>query len=173
MVDEKRCLEIMGKYSREYERQIVALAPIINRIARCVPSRRKRKLHIGLFGYSRNIGGLSLPRAITFTAALYSIGLPPEILGLNALDKDDFRFVKEIYVNFEEDLSDALKYLNHDTGFLPENIARKVNNLPIDLQPDREHNEITSFIANSLRENRIEELQECILRAANLRKFLG
>ena len=173
MVDEKRCLEIIGKYSREYERQIMALAPIINRIARCVPSRRKRKLHIGLFGYSRNIGGISLPRAITFTAALYSIGLPPEVLGLNALDKDDLRFVKEIYVNFEEDLSDSLKYLNRDTGFLPENIVRKVNNLPIDLQPDREHNEITSFIASSLRENRIEELQECILRAANLRKFLG
>jgi phosphoenolpyruvate carboxylase len=99
--------------------------------------------------------------------------LPPEVLGLNALDKDDLRFVKEIYVNFEEDLSDALKYLNRDTGFLPKNIARKVNDLSIDLQPDREHNEITASIASSLKENEFENLQDCILRAANLRKFLG
>ena len=36
---------------------------------RPVPRRRMRKLHIGLFGYSRSIGGISLPRAISFCAA--------------------------------------------------------------------------------------------------------
>ena len=35
----------------------------------------------------KNVEGISLPRAITFTSALYSIGLPPEILGLNALNE--------------------------------------------------------------------------------------
>ena len=42
-------------------------------------------MHIGLFGYSREIGSVRLPRAINFTAALYSVGIPPEILGLSSL----------------------------------------------------------------------------------------
>jgi phosphoenolpyruvate carboxylase len=104
-------LSIIGKYSQEYQKQVTALAPVINNVARYVPSRRKRKLHIGLFGYSRSVGGITLPRAIPFTAALYSVGLPPEILGLNALDEDDLGFVREVYVNFEEDLRDAANIL--------------------------------------------------------------
>jgi len=118
-IDEEMCLKIIKKYSQEYQKQIVKLAPIVNKVARYVPSRRKRKLHIGLFGYSRDVGEITLPRAIPFTAALYSIGIPPEILGLNALDEKDLEFIGEVYVNFEEDLRDALKYFNPDTLFLP------------------------------------------------------
>ncbi len=108
-VDEEKCLEIIRKYSREYRRQIVGLAQAINKAAIYVPSRRKRKLHIGLFGYSRDVEGISLPRAIRFTAALYSMGLPPEILALNALDDDDLEFIREVYVHFDDDLRDALR----------------------------------------------------------------
>ncbi|HID16540.1 MAG TPA: phosphoenolpyruvate carboxylase, partial [Candidatus Atribacteria bacterium] len=142
-IDEERCLEIIKKYSREYQRQITALAPIINKVAKYVPRRRKRKLHIGLFGYSRDIKGITLPRAITFTAALYSIGLPPEILGLNALDEDDLQFIKEVYVNFEDDLKDALKFYNPDTIFLPKGLEATVREVLSDFQIDEEHKEIT------------------------------
>ncbi|MCL5674645.1 MAG: phosphoenolpyruvate carboxylase [Candidatus Omnitrophica bacterium] len=172
-VDEKRCMEIIRKYTREYQNKLTILAPVINKIARYVPGRRKRKLHIGLFGYSRNIGGIILPRAITFTSALYSIGLPPEILGLNALSEDDIRFIKEVYVNFEEDLRDAIKYLNPDTGFLSKDIEVKIRDFPVDFQSDEEHKEITNRIAYLLRENKLEDLGEYVLRAASLRKFLG
>ncbi|MBI2288605.1 MAG: phosphoenolpyruvate carboxylase [Chloroflexi bacterium] len=171
-VDEERCLAIIRKYSQEYQKQIEALAPIINEMAKYVPSRRKRKLHIGLFGYPRSMGGIILPRAITFTAALYSIGLPPEILGLNALNKDDIQFVKEIYVNLEDDLRDGLKYFNPDTGFLPKNLEAKVRDFSIDSEVNGEHEEITDYILSSLRESH-GGLEECVLRAANLRKFLG
>jgi len=172
-VDEERCLEIIRKYSQEYQKQITILAPVINKVARYVPSRRKRKLHIGLFGYSRSIGGVTLPRAITFTAALYSIGLPPEILSLNALDEDDIQFIREVYVNFEDDLRDSLRYFNPDTVFLPKDLEKRVRNFPVDFQPDEEHKQITDYIANSLKENQTEDLGEYVLRAANLRKFLG
>jgi phosphoenolpyruvate carboxylase len=43
-IDEERCLEIIKKYSQEYRKQIIELAPVINKVARYVPSRRKRKL---------------------------------------------------------------------------------------------------------------------------------
>ncbi|HIH69533.1 phosphoenolpyruvate carboxylase [Methermicoccus shengliensis] len=170
---EERCLEIIGKYSQEYQKQIIELAPVINRVARYVPSRRRRKLHIGLFGYSRSIGKISLPRAITFTAALYSLGLPPEILGLNALDEEDIQFIREVYVNFDYDLGEALRYFNQDTPFLPKGLETIVSDFPVDFQPDEEHKELTDHIIGSLKENKTEDLGEYVLRAANLRRFLG
>ena len=172
-VDEDRCLEIIGKYCREYQKQITILAPLINKIAGYVPSRRKRKLHIGLFGYARSVGEIRLPRAITFTAALYSIGLPPEILGLNALDSEDILVIKEVFVNFEDDLRDALRYLNPDSGLLPKGIETIIGDFPLDFQVDEEHKEITDYIESLIRKNETADLGRYVLRAANLRKFLG
>jgi len=108
-VDEKRCIAIAEKLMKEYQKQIKLLGKYVNDMAQYIPSRRKRKLHIGLFGYSRNVGQLKLPRAITFCAALYSYGLPPELLGLNALNSKDIDYIKEIYANFDNDLRDSLQ----------------------------------------------------------------
>lgn len=171
-IDEEKCLEIIRKYSKEYKRQVAELAPVINEIAGYIPSRRKRKLHIGLFGYSRDVEGISLPRAITFTAALYSVGLPPEILALNALNKDDLEFVREVYVHFDDDLRDSLKYFNPDTRFLPKALKAKVKDI-LDFETDEEHKEITNYIATSVKENKTKDLGEYVLKAASLRKFLG
>ncbi len=172
-MDGKRCLEIIGRYSREYQKQIMRLAPAINRVARYVPGRRKRKLHIGLFGYSRSMGRIRLPRVITFTCALYSMGLPPELLGLNALTRNDLRLVRENYVNFEDDMRDALAYFNPDTGLLPKGLKAKIRELQIDFQPDEEHKEITGHILSLLKGKGTEELRPQILRAAHFRRFLG
>ncbi|HEC57824.1 MAG TPA: phosphoenolpyruvate carboxylase [Candidatus Syntrophoarchaeum butanivorans] len=171
-IDEERSLELIEKYSREYQRQIIELAPLINQIARYVPSRRKRRLHIGLFGYPRDMMGIRLPRAITFTAALYSIGLPPEILGLNALDEDDIQYLREVYVNFDDDLRDALRYFNPDAP-LPKGLEAAVSDLPVDYQVNEEYRRLTGYILSSLKAGKTGDLGECILRAAHLRKFLG
>jgi phosphoenolpyruvate carboxylase len=172
-VDEQRCIEIISKYSQEYQRQVRELAPAINGVAKFVPSRRKRKLHIGLFGYSRNMNGITLPRAISFTSALYSLGVPPEVLGLNALTADDLRFAKEAYVNFEDDLRDSLRYLNPDAPFLPKDLKPRIRELSADCPPDEEHKELTERITESLQKNAAEDVGEYVLRAASLRRFLG
>ncbi len=172
-VDEERCLEIINKYSKEYKKQIIDLAPIINKVAKHIPSRRKRKLHIGLFGYSRSIEGIALPRAIKFTAALYSLGIPPEILGLNALDNVDFQFISKVYVHFEKDLKDSLKYYNPENNFIPKELKKFLSDFPIDSETDQMHKKITNIIQNDIKKKESSDLEENILRAASLRKFLG
>jgi len=172
-VDEKRCLDIFGRYSRRYQEQVQKLAPVINECARFVPERRKRKLHIGLFGYSRKMKGLSLPRAIKFAATLYSLGVPPEILGLDALTPDDISVIREAYLHFGHDLLDSLTYLNPGCGFLPDGLMKKVDALFPGFESKREHRELTIEIARSLSERRTEDISELIARAANVRNFLG
>lgn len=69
--------------SSEKYRSVIPYADIINKLSKQMPQRRMRKLHIGLFGYSREFSqGIHLPRVINFTGSLYSIGLPPEFIGL-------------------------------------------------------------------------------------------
>lgn len=172
-VNEEKCLDLIDRYVEEYTKQIVTLAPLINSVAKYVPKRRKRKLHIGLFGYSRKMGEIKLPRAITFTAALYSIGIPPEVLGLNAITDKDYEYLKEVYVNFEEDLKDALQYYNPDCDFIPNEVHAKVKELDIDYKLNEEHNEITNTIQKSIEKIKSEDLSEKVLMAANIRKFLG
>ncbi|PKL63161.1 MAG: phosphoenolpyruvate carboxylase [Methanomicrobiales archaeon HGW-Methanomicrobiales-2] len=171
-IDEEAALDLIERYTGAYERQLGPLAPLINRVARYVPERRKRKLHIGLFGYARSTGGITLPRAIKFTAALYSIGLPPEILGLDALDDADIGYIREVYVNFDEDLRAACRFLNTETGFVPSELAARVTDLT-DVEPDEEHTRITAAIARALRENETGKLTSLVLQAAQRRKFLG
>lgn len=173
-VDEGRCLEIIQKYSKEYRNQVLSLAKLINEVAKFVPSRRKRKLHIGLFGYARDLEGVSLPRAIGFTAALYSVGLPPEILGLDALDARDLGFVRENYVHFDDDMRDSLRFLNPEAlSMLPVSLQESVDTLGIDHDVNEGHIEISSHILRSIRSKSFTGIEEAVLRAANLRGFLG
>jgi phosphoenolpyruvate carboxylase len=95
--------------------QIESLAPFINSIAAYVPARRARKLHIGLFGYSRCVAGVCLPRAISFSAALYSIGLPPEFLGIKALSKlndKEWASLRKHYLKLDFDLKVAGEFVS-------------------------------------------------------------
>jgi phosphoenolpyruvate carboxylase len=84
--EETLLLGVLQKCRKQYEAVIEFLAPLINRVSSYVPQRRTRKLHIGLFGYSRNVAGVNLPRAIPFSAALYTIGVPPEFFGASVLE---------------------------------------------------------------------------------------
>ncbi|GAI89174.1 unnamed protein product, partial [marine sediment metagenome] len=126
----------------------------------------------GLFGYPRSLRGITLPRAIAFTAALYSVGLPPEILGLNALTRDDIKFIQSVYLNCTDDLRDALQYLNPDTPYLTKELSRTIKDFPVDFEVNKQHKELTDNILKSLKGDKAW-MEESVLRAANIRRFLG
>ncbi|MFN1208837.1 phosphoenolpyruvate carboxylase, partial [Enterococcus lactis] len=69
------------------------------------PKRRDRHQHVGIIGYSRDVDGYKMPRAITFTGSLYSVGVPPEVLGtgrvLSQLTDDEIRALKQYYPNMK------------------------------------------------------------------------
>lgn len=165
----ERALEIINKTSEEYRACVRALIPIINEVAKYTPKRRERKLHIGLFGYSRELNGKTLPRAIPFCCALYSIGLPPDILGLSCLDGKELEFVLEFC---ERDLKDALRFFNPNVlKILPEIVSDKVKRTieNLDFEIDELYREASDEVLESL--NSLNE--EMIMRCAYLRRFLG
>jgi phosphoenolpyruvate carboxylase len=113
--EEEILLNILGKCRLQYESDIEVMAPLINSVAAYVPQRRARKLHIGLFGYSRCVVGVCLPRAISFATALYSIGLPPEFIGMKALTKlndTEWKLLQKYYVKMEHDLKSIGEYVS-------------------------------------------------------------
>ncbi len=115
--EEVELFEIMGIFSAYYKKTIEKIAPLINQIASFMPKRRERVQHTGLFGYSRGVGSVKLPRAISFTGSLYSIGIPPELIGtgrgLNRLIKQNrLELLEKYYVNLRSDLLFARKFLN-------------------------------------------------------------
>ncbi|NJE25506.1 phosphoenolpyruvate carboxylase [Thermococcus sp. MV5] len=159
---------ILEKYEEKYSKELKALAPVIREVAKYVPSRRRRKLHIGLFGYSREINGMALPRAIKFTASLYSLGVPPELLGLSALSESELDKISEHYKGLYRDLNFAMmffnpraaekfKFLKHIADFQKE----------FGVEPVEEHEAITSRILSG------EFDEGLIVEAAGLRGFLG
>ncbi len=101
------------------------------------------------------------------------MGLPPALLGLNALTQKDYDFILTQYINFEEDLRDALQFFNPEQPFVPKSVIMKLKELAIDYETNEEHKKVTDYIIDSLRNNKIEDLSVKILMAANQRRYLG
>lgn len=175
-IDAKRAQQIINKTAEKYQKEIKLLAPFINNLSKFIPSRRKRKLHIGLYGYSRSSKGVSLPRAITFCASLYSVGLPPELLGLSTLSQKDLDYIYEVYPSFESDMRDSMRYLNKDNmKYFPVTVRKDIEKASriIPCDPDRKHKKITSFVMKNLKIQNFALVEEDIIRAASIRGFLG
>lgn len=175
---DERAVGIIDKVSTAFHNQVKELAPLINSFSTHIPQRRKRMLHIGLYGYPRATEGVKLPRAIPFCATMYSLGLPPEILGLSSLNSSDLELIHEFYRNFEYDLGDALRFLNKDNlEFFPQSVIKEVNKdlelLGIDFDIDEEHREVSSMILQDYRKKNFATLEENIIGAASIRCFLG
>lgn len=189
--DEKVLIALIPGFEESYRSTIEQLAPIINALAALLPKRRERVQHIGLFGYSRGIGNVTLPRAIGFTAALYSLGIPPELIGtgrgLHKLqNKTEQNLVNKYYDNFKKDILIAGRYLNKenldilskkypvlkfvkdDIKFLEEYFGTKL--APKSLE-EKEHHIITSKILAAF--DKKQDISDLILRGAKLRKSMG
>lgn len=125
----------------------------------------------------RTDGWISLPRAIPLCASLYSIGLPPELLGLAVLDDEDWGWLEATVPGFEDDLRDAATYL--DAGGLRrlpvpvrESVAAAVAHLD-PAEPELEHVALTGAIGACIRGGRSGSIAELVLRAGGIRHFLG
>ncbi len=174
-VDEEEIMPVLDKVSKTYAREISLIADMINRMAAHVPSRRMRKLHVGLFGYARSSNGITLPRAIKFCASLYSYGFPPEILGLAALNEKDLDIIEKVYPNFRKDIQLSLQYLNKDNlKYFPKEIQANMEHvlkLGIDYKENKPHSTVTEIIVRNLEKQM--PVGEDILRAGWIRGFLG
>lgn len=184
--------KLIAIFKKHYRATIIDIAPLIIEMSGHIPRRRERRLHTGLFGYSREIRkGVSLPRAITFTASLYSLGLPPEIIGTGralreAYDSGLSEALSRYYVNFKHDLEEACAYVNRENikrlqGRFPalkqveEDLKWLEGILGIRVEPWKNrhliHKNITSNILLQLEEGR--GVTEMVEEAALLRGFMG
>ena len=176
-VAQERAVDIIDKTTAEYQAHVQRLTEVIRTVSPHVPKRRERKMHVGLFGYGRSlggVGGVTLPRAIGFSASLYSIGVPPELLGLASLDEDDLASVREVYPSIDGDLRAALSFANerHVKELLGEPYLDLLGQFTDEL--DRVHEGLTSAIWASLnRDSTTVEIGHYIQEAAHLRLFLG
>lgn len=197
---EKRILaKIIDGFVALYQPAVEDLAMIINEIGRIVPKRRARKLHVGLYGYSRGVGRVVLPRAIPFTAALYSIGIPPEIIGIRALGslkEEEWNFLLRTYKNLRKDLAEAANYfcwdsfeylaktapkgfrindrlmdaINQDVNFLSSNMGIKVGE---GSYLHRKHSLLSCLFTHALCNAQDSEAQGYLVEMAKTRGFLG
>jgi phosphoenolpyruvate carboxylase len=125
--EEKHLIEAIKPFEAAYKQTVEGIAPLVNELAKHIPKRRERVQHIGLFGYSRGMGKVSLPRAISFTAVLYSLGIPPELIGTGrglaaARKAGNLELLEKHYKNLKHDLYFAGKFF-YRQGLV--NLAKK------------------------------------------------
>ncbi len=117
--DRQKTLVVIGERSSKfYKRTLSGVIENMQPLFKTVPRRRDRRQHIGLLAYSRSMGAQTMPRAITFTAAFYSVGVPPEFIGvgrtLSGLKPGELEMLKDEYPSLATDLQEAGRFLNKD-----------------------------------------------------------
>lgn len=71
-------------FKRAYEASVDEIGDLLSITAEQIPNNRDRHKTTNLVNYSRTVGKKQAPRAIKFSAAFYSLGIPPGLLGLRA-----------------------------------------------------------------------------------------
>ncbi len=113
---QRRLMEIITESEIIYQKELL---PVLNDLGPwfgAMPRRRERRQHLGFLSYGRKTGKTALPRAISFTGALYSLGIPPEFIGLSAslekLSAADWKLINRYYPILKNDLARAGRFLN-------------------------------------------------------------
>lgn len=151
----------IGVFVKHYLQTFFQITDVVCSLADIIPRQRDRLTRYSSVGYARDIArpdrlapflkdpGLiesltsfnadikvSLPRAITFTGAMYSIGCPPEIIGTGrALKELRQRYGAEYlhrlldyYPSLKADLKFAARFINITTAteFLPASVIKEL-----------------------------------------------
>lgn len=183
--------ELIQIFKETYHPTLEAFAPSINAMAKHIPARRERVQHIGLFGYNRGVGEVKLPRAITFTGACYSLGVPPEFIGTGrALKKAKelglMDLVEKHFFTIRSELKHAGKYLNMEnlehyakTESWAKDILEDVRLcqeiLEIEIGPQKPNHHLhRNLTSNILYKQELGlDFQDDLVEAAVMRKSLG
>lgn len=188
---EKELTNISCESEKIYQKTLMAIAGDMKAVFASVPKRRERRQHIGLLAYGRKLGEQKMPRAITFTAGFYSIGVPPEFIStgraLSKLNSEQLNLVRKNYRLLKSDLQRAGKYLNRQNlSQLAERndgwkdvqkdieLVEKVLGIEfgVETKEEKAHEQITAQIIK-LRGEPSDELKSKISEATVLRKSLG
>jgi phosphoenolpyruvate carboxylase len=115
---QQKLVAIIERSSKLYKKTLDDIAAGMGQAFKSIPKRRDRRQHIGLLAYSRSMHGQELPRAITFTSAFYSVGVPPEFIAagrtLKALAPEELAVLLAEYPSLPQDYEAAGRYLNRD-----------------------------------------------------------
>lgn len=189
--EEKDIIGIIPFFETPYKETIKKIGSTIYAMAIHLPPRRERLKHTGLLKYPRMIDGVKIPRAIGFTASLYSLGIPPELIGtgrgIKQLRKLGKLFIVEkYYIGFKNDLKRAGKYLNKEVlqklaqkssafEFILEDVIEIERYLGHELSPESVEEKAHAVYTTEIYERFIDsiEITELIEEAAVLRKSLG
>lgn len=189
--DEAALIELIHTFENFYKHTIEGTADLINKVAQHIPKRRERLHHAGPFGYARQVGSAQLPRAISFTAALYSLGIPPEMIGTGrsiklAQQNKQIKLIEKYYLNIKDDIKRAGKFVNKKilTKLAKQNkiwheVIEDITYLEAYVgttfaphtPEEKKHQKITEKIFNNFQNNK--PIQNLIEEAGKLRKSLG
>lgn len=181
---------IIRTFENNYQHSLSLVTDDMRPLFALVPKRRERRQHIGLLSYARKMGQHNLPRAINFTAAFYSIGVPPEFLGLGHALKnitpDELKLVKKYYRNFKADLLRAGKYLNRhnleklearDKGWhqVAEDIRLAEEILGLSFGPKTKSDKLHEYLTSGIlvQPDRHKVIQDLIVETGKIRRSLG
>ena len=150
-VDEiERIQEMIAIFTKHYMRTFVEMITPLEEITKLIPRNRDRLAssrtgleYVREIAHMQEIADLTqdielkqdllaintdvhctVPRAISFTAALYTIGMPPEFIGVGrGIDEivqkygsEGLDFLLKVYPQLKQDLNFALKYMNQKIG---------------------------------------------------------
>jgi len=189
--EEEDIKKVISDFEPFYKNTVKKIGNTIYSIAMHMPARRERLKHTGLLKYPRLVQGVKVPRAINFTASLYSIGVPPEFIGvgrgLREVRKNKrLATINKFYLNFHKDLNKAGGYLNKDIlSFLSkrskgwkeiqEDVKIIEDYLGKKFEPKTAHEKAHLIFSEEIYNRFIKriEMTDLIEEAAVLRKSLG
>ena len=82
--------------------------------------------------------------------------------------------MEDMYVNVLHDIKQAMSYFHEDVlTILPESVQKTIRFVWEGVEVNQEHRAVTSRIIKAIRENQQTGLQDMLVEAAHIRKFLG
>ncbi len=146
--EKKKIIDMMAIFSKNYLQELYEILDYVTEASFYVPNQRERILEISDVSYYRSIRNIkamfkvyqnkkaankisrlalerfgNLPRAIKLSAALYSLGLPPELLGVGnsiAEIKEELgqewvdQLLDHIYPSIEDDIKFSSRFYHHN-----------------------------------------------------------